>query len=180
MPPFPHFLTRYTDMLNLPGFVVTDVDEDPWQTNKLKITVRPEVEVCLCPDCGGAASKVYKTESRLIRDLSQGTMETTIEVLWPHLECERCGCHFTPHFDGVMAGHSVTKRFASRLAEVVRISTVKEAAAFMGLAESTAEAIYYEVAKERVDGQPLAGQQAIRSIGIDEISQKKGAKGMSA
>ena len=170
------FLSGYTTLLGLDEFEVIEIEDDPTNRTTLTIHLLPKKSVFLCSHCQQACGHVHKTTQRRIRDLPQGIMEIVLVIVWPHMHCERCNKYFTPCFEAIREKGTVTMRLGERLAEIVRISSVKEAATVFGIAESTAEEIYYEVAEARVGKQPKPGPEPIRSLGIDEIAVKKGEK----
>ena len=170
------FLSRYTTLLGLDEFEVIEIEDDPTNRTTLTIHLLPKKSVFLCPHCQHACGHIHKTTKRRIFDLPQGSMEIVLVIVWPQMQCERCNKYFTPSFEAIREKGTVTTRLAERLAEIIRISSVKEAAKLFRIAESTAEEIYYEVAEARVGKQPNPGHEPIRSLGIDEIAVKKGEK----
>lgn len=175
------FLSRYATLLGLDEFEVIEIEENLTDFSSpkrktLTIHLLPKKSVFLCPHCRHACGHIHKTTQRRILDLPQGIMEITLVVVWPQMLCERCDKYFTPCFEAIREKGTVTKRLAERLAAVIRISSVKEAAKLFRIAESTAEEIYYEIAEARVGKQPKPGPEPIKSLGIDEIAVKKGEK----
>ena len=175
------FLSRYATLLGLDEFEIIEIKEEstdvsPPKRKTLTIHLLPKSSAFLCSHCGHACGHIHKTTERRVHDLPQGMMEIILVIAWPQMQCQRCNKYFTPIFEAIRAKGTVTTRLAERLAEIIRISTVKEAAKLFRIAESTAEEIYYEVAEARVGKEPKPGPEPIRSLGIDEIAVKKGEK----
>jgi transposase len=144
-----------------------------------RMTVVPRVEAATCPDCKQASCSVHQTRDRdRIRDLPIGERSVELTVRVPQLWCFTCNRAFTPIFQSLFDSAHATERFLKRCAELVRVSDVANAAAFFGIAEKTLEGWYYEYVKRQqaIRKVPTA---PIRSIGIDELSLKKGTAASS-
>jgi ubiquinone biosynthesis protein Coq4 len=69
-------------------------------------------------------------------------------------------------------GAHATERFLEQAARLIRFSDIANVAQFYGVPESTLGRWYYDYV-ERQQQVPPAKLKPIRSIGIDELSQKK-------
>ena len=172
------FLSRYSELLCLDEFEVIEIKRSPTSSMTLILHLLPKKSIFPCPDCQHVSDHIHQTTKRRIIDLPQGIMEIDLAIAWPQMGCQQCDKYFTPSFEAIREKGTVTKRLAERLCAVIRISSVKEAAALFRIAESTAEEIYYEVAEARVGEKPKPGPEPIRSLGIDEIAVKKGERNL--
>jgi transposase len=144
-----------------------------------RLTAVPRCGMAPCPDCGRMCDHVHQTRERgPIRDLPIGDRSVELRVRVFQFACESCDRKFTPALECLAEGAQATERFLAKLAELVRVSDIANAAAFFGIPEKTLEGWYYDY----VERQQAARQEPpspIRTIGIDELSQKKGGGGSS-
>jgi transposase len=163
----------WTGVLNLDGFEVVH----QWHEATGKVwhfTVVPTLTAGICPDCGRVSTTRHQTRDReRIRDLPIGDSRVELTVRTFQYECPACQRCFTPPCAALAEGTHATERFLERCAQLIRTGDVRNAAAFFGLPEKTLERWYYDFLERR---QQTAAQPAgpIRSIGIDELSLKKG------
>ena len=140
----------------------------------LRLTVKPKHEVGVCPHCGRLSDEVHQRRTReRIKDLSLGTRAVELSVRLPQLWCSNCERLFTPAWAAFAEGTHATERFLQQAARLIRTGDVANAAAFFGVPEKTLEDWYYDYL-ERQRQQPSRVAKPIRSLGIDELSLKKG------
>ena len=166
-------LPLWTAVLKLPDFEVVHCQEGA-SPELLCFTVRPKHEVGICPHCGRLSGEVHQRRAReRIKDLPLGTRAVELKVRVPQLWCVTCDRLFTPSWPALAEGTHATERFLGQVARLVRTSDLVNAAAFFGVPEKTLEGWYYDYLERQ---QPQAAQAAkpIRSLGIDELSLKKG------
>lgn len=144
-----------------------------------RLTVVPRGGTGVCPDCGRVCDRVHQTRERnRIRDLPIGDRSVELRVRVFQFACDSCGRKFTPPLECLAEGAHATERFLARLAELVRVSDIANAAAFFGVPEKTLEGWYYGYVECRQAAR-RDPPSPIRTIGIDELSQKKGGGGSS-
>jgi transposase len=166
-------LRTLTDLLDLDGFEVVEATSDR-ATKARRLTVVPTGTVAaMCPGCGAATADRHACRDREVVDLPMGGWRTDLVVRLRQFECEACGRYFTPRHAALAEGAHATERFLERLAEWATHGDVAAAARFLGVAERTAERWYYDHL-ERRRREPAADLQPVRSLGIDELSLKKG------
>jgi transposase len=164
-----------TQLLDLEGFEVLEMEEDRTQRVR-RLGLVPTVDVGLCPHCHRSTDHRHQSRERTVQDLPWGRYTTQLTIRLPQYQCPHCGTVFTPSFPVLAEGAHATERFLERLAEMVRWSDLKNAAAFFGLPEKTLEHWYYAYVERRPTARP---SDPIRSLGIDELARKKNA-GVSA
>jgi transposase len=158
-----------TQLLDLEGFEVVEMQEDrPQRVRRLGLI--PKVDVGLCPRCQRSTDHRHQVRERTVQDLPWGRYATELTLRVPQYQCPHCGALFTPRFPALAEGTHATERFLERLAEMVRGSDLKNAAAFFGLPEKTLESWYYDYVERHRAGAP---PDPIRSLGIDELARKK-------
>jgi transposase len=165
-------LAFWTKALNLPEFRVVherrDAPDDP-----VRFTVVPIHEVGVCPLCGHASNSVHRRhDSKPIKDLPLGPQAVELLVRTSQFACERCETFFTPSYAVFAPGTHATERFLAQAARLIRFSDVANVAQFYGVPETTLARWYYDFV-ERQQQAPAPTLKTIRSIGIDELSQKK-------
>jgi len=172
-------LRTWTELLDLEGFEVVDVASD--RAGKLRrSTVIATAVAGLCPHCRRAAGERHACHDREVMDLPLGGWTTRLVVRLFQFRCGRCDKFFTPRHPALAEGAHATERFLGRLAEYAGHGDVSTAARFAGVAEKTAERWYYDHL-ERRQNEPAAQELLpIRSLGIDELSLKKGTGSSAA
>jgi len=165
-------------VLGLEEFEVVSYAFDAERTVR-RMTVVPRVGAATCPACKHASTNVHQTRDRGgIHDLPIGERAVELTVRVPQFWCFTCNRAFTPVFHSLPEGTHATERFLKRCAELVRVSDVANAAAFFGIPEKTLEGWYYEYVERQLATRKGA-TTPIRSIGIDELSLKKGTAASS-
>lgn len=168
----------WTGVLNLKGFEVVDQRHDR-QATRWCFAVAPTQPAGVCPHCGGVSATRHQTRDReRIHDPPIGEDRVELTVRTFRYECGACGRCFTPASPAPAAGTHATERFLERCAALIRTGDVKNAAAFFGLPEKTLERWYYEYLERRQRSSPPPAEP-VRSIGIDELSLKKGGAASS-
>lgn len=168
----------WTTVLNLDGFEVVDQRHDEVE-GVWHFTVLPTVSAGVCPECGKATARRHQTRERSgIRDLPVGASRVELTVRSFQFECTDCQKCFTPSHTALADGTHATERFLQRCAELIRTSDVQNTAAFFGVPERTLQRWYYDY-RERCEQSAEHPAEPIRSIGIDELSVKKGGEDSS-
>ena len=168
----------WTGVLNLEGFEVVHQRYEASEQAR-QFTVVPTLAAGVCPECGRLSTMRHQTRDReRIHDLPLGDSRVELTVRTFQYECPACGRCFTPPCAALAEGTHATERFLERCARLIRTGDVRNAAAFFGLPEKTLERWYYDFLERK---QQTAAQPAepIRSIGIDELSVKKGGAASS-
>lgn len=164
-------LTFWTEVLQLPGFVVAHVHQDV-AAKVYSLTVVPEHLIGVCPHCHHSTRNIKQHRTREgILDLPIGAYAVELKVRVGQFACERCGQCFTPPIDFLAEGSHATERMLGRAGDLIGYSDVANAAQFFRIPEKTLER-WYNAYTERQRAMPLAAKP-IRRIGIDELSLKK-------
>jgi transposase len=161
-----------TVLLNLPGFEVAghEVAGD----GTLRLSVVPETDAGVCPHCGRLSDRVHQRRDRELRDLPAADRPVTLVVRAAEFACTGCGRFFTPALPGIAEGAHATERFLRRAAELVGQGSVAGAARLLKVPEKTLERWYLDHASRRAAAAAAQPAKPIRSIGIDELSLKRG------
>ena len=173
-------LRTLTELLDLDGFEVVAAESD--RANKVRrLAVVPAGDVAgVCPACGAASADRHACRDRAVVDLPLGGWRTELSVRLWQFACPACGRYFTPPRAALAEGAHATDRFLGRLAEWATHADVAAAARFLGVAEKTAERWCYDHL-ERLRLIPAAtGLEPVRSLGVDELSIKKGTASSAA
>ena len=167
-----------TSLLDLEEFEVVETTRD--RPNQLRrFTLVPKVAVGLCPHCQGVTDERHLCRDRQVADLPMGGCRTELVVRLWQFRCPACDKFFTPRFAALAEGSHATERLLARLAELAGRGDVSTAARFFGVAEKTAEGWYYDFLERKRKAPAAAAAaaahlQPVRSLGIDELSLKKG------
>jgi len=167
-------LASWTLALNLPDFRVVH-ESRGLPTEPVRLTVLPVAEIGLCPHCGHACDTVHRRHrSNPIKDLPVGDQAIELIVSTPQYECERCQRFFTPTYRVIAGGAHATERFLAHCARLIDFADIANVAGLYGVPERTLARWYCDYL-ERQRRQPSATPlKPIESIGIDELSLKKG------
>ncbi len=172
-------LRTLTGLLDLEGFEVVEATEDR-STKTRTLTVVPTDLLGVCPDCRCATGDRHACYDRHVLDLPLGGWRTELIVRGWQFHCGRCGKFFTPRHPALAEGAHATERFLSRLTDLATHGDVATAARFFGVPEKTAERWYYDHLQRLRTRPPAAALQPVRSLGIDELSLKKGTANSAA
>jgi transposase len=171
-------LEVWTDVLRLPDFEVVHYQQDA--PGLVCFTVKPQHEVGVCPHCGRLSEEVHQRRTReRIKDLPLGTRAVELKVRLPQLWCGHCTRLFTPAWSALAEGTHATERFLEQASRLIRTGDLANVAAFLGIPEKTLEGWYYDYLQRRQQDVAQAAKP-IRSLGIDELSLKKGTGNMPA
>lgn len=177
--PGPTALAFWTDVLDLPGFVVVHHDDDA-PHNRHCFTVAPRHQLGVCPRCGKPSQTIKQRRNReRILDLPIGAKAVELTVRVGQFACESCGTCFTPPIDFLAEGAHATERLLRRAADLIRNSDVANAARFFSIPETNLERWYYDYLERLAEHAAKAPPSPIRRIGIDELSLKKGTDSSS-
>ncbi len=173
-------LRAITSLLDLEGFEVVEAAEDRGRKVR-RLAVVPTGVAGLCPHCGSAAGDRHACHDREVLDLPLGGWKTELVVRGWQFRCGGCRKFFTPRHPALAEGAHATERLLGRLAELATHGDVSTAARFFGVPEKTAEGWYYEYLRRRERGRESGpGLGPVRSLGIDELSLKKGTGSSAA
>jgi len=171
-------LATLTGLLDLEGLEVVEASED--RARKVRrLAVVPTGVAGLCPHCGSATGDRHACHDREVVDLPLGGWGTELVVRGWQFRCGACRKFFTPRHPALAEGAHATERLLGRLAELATHGDVCTAARFFGIPEKTAERWYYEYLGRRREA-PARDLQPVRSLGIDELSLKKGTGSSAA
>lgn len=166
----------WTELLDLPGFVVVHHDES-WQPSSHHRhnlgRIRPS------PHCAKPTELIKQRRTReRIRDLPIGTHAVELTIRVSQFHCESCGQFFTSPIPLLADGSHATERLLRRVADLVQHSDVANAARYFAIPEKNLERWYYDYLERHQPGvqTPLT---PIRRIGIDELSLKNGTASSS-
>ena len=166
-------LDRWTTQVRLEGYrVVSERRDTP--SDPVRLTLVATREVALCPHCSRPSDSVHRrTDSDPVRDLPHGPQAVELVLHTAQFRCERCERFFTPPCPHVAPGAHATERFLEQAARLIRFADVANAAAFLGVPETTLARWYYDHVQRQRDEPPADAAKPIKSLGIDELSLKK-------
>ena len=180
-------LATLTSLLDLEEFEVVEATADRRENQKLRrFTLVPKVAVGLCPHCRRPTDERHLCRDRQVADLPMGGCRTELVVRLWQFRCPGCDRFFTPRFAALAEGAHATERLLERLAELASHGDLSTAARFFAIAPKTAEGWYYghlhrkRQAAAASSSSPSSVLQPVRSLGIDELSLKKGTGSSAA
>jgi len=171
-------LATLTSLLDLDEFEVVESTLNRREKMR-RFTLVPKTIVGLCPHCQGVTDERHVCHDRTIADLPMGGCRVELVVRQWQFRCSACDRFFTLRLAALAEGAHATERLLDRLAELAGGGDVATAARFFGIPEKTAEGWYYRYL-ERKRKEPASPLQPVRSLGIDELSLKKGTGNSAA
>lgn len=175
----PTALDFWTDLLDLPGFVVVHHDDDAHH-NRHCFTVAPRHEIGICPHCHKPSQTLKQRRNRQrILDLPIGCRSVELTVRVGQFACESCGTSFTPPIDFLAEGAHATERLLRRAADLIQNSDVANAARFFAIPQTNLQRWYYDYLQRHQEQAAKVPPRPIRRIGIDELSLKNGTDSSS-
>ncbi len=125
----------------------------------------------MCGGCGTAHWTFYDRKFRLVRDLACGDTRIYLELEIRRVLCRRCGKVKQEKFAFLGNNPFYTKRFAFYVGKRCSTSTVKDVARELHLDRKTVNTLEKQYMREKLR---RAGNPRPKSIGLDEISIRKG------
>ena len=167
-------LNLWDKQLRLEGYKVVSERRDTL-SDPVRLTLVATCEVALCPHCSRPCDRVHRrSDSDPVRDLPHGVRQVELIIRSAQFHCEHCDRFFTPACPHVAPGAHATERSLEQAAKLIRFADVANAAAFLGVPEKSLSRWYHDYAQRQLDKAPGEGLKPIRSLGIDELSLKKG------
>lgn len=127
-------------------------------------------QVAICPDCQQPSTAIHEYKPQLVRDVSAFGLECCLDYVRRRFKCHQCKKPFTEQLATVSLGR-YTVRYEHYIFEQYRQATITEIAYQENLGYKAAQGIFYRQAEARVAQSKV---QAVRRLGVDEISLKKG------
>jgi transposase len=128
-------------------------------------------EIALCTHCGGLSTSVHQEEHRCIRHLDVWGKKTFLHFMARRFHCEHCGRTFAEEMNFVDSHRRQSIAFERHVYQSCLGGTCKAVSVREGLNHATTRGIFNRWSAA------LKGKastvEAIRALGIDEISLKK-------
>lgn len=137
------------------------------------ITLAPKERLCRCPKCGGTSLVKNGTRTRNFTGLPIGGKRTVFRCVLQRYRCRVRGCGFDRQQEITFAKGSrgYIKRLVPYVIDLLKIGTVKDVAALLGLGWDTVKEIHREYLSVHYGRPSLRG---VSRIGIDEFAVRKG------
>ena len=164
-------LTFYTALLGLPHLTLTGV-EVAATTIEIRCTLTGTQT--LCPQCGVVCTVVNDRNTRRVRDLNISEREVYLLVEVRQFRCPTCGSCPTERLPFADANKSYTHRQARYVFSLARKQACSEVAAVVNMQARTVERLVLHEGSLAL--QLPERYAAVRRLGIDEQSHRKGKK----
>ena len=161
----------YELLLNLSNLQVNGVDI---HDRKINIYCEVKSREQACPNCGMVSKTVHQYQTRRLRDLDISSREVYLHVRERQFHCKYCNRYFTELLDFADLNKGHTHRQANRIFEFACKLSYAETGAIFNIHAKTIERIVLEKCTKIID--VAAGYKAVRKLGIDELSHRKGKK----
>ena len=161
----------YEVLLKMPTLKITKVDVGE---HKIDIWCEVKSKGHVCPNCGKLSEIVHQFYSRKLRDLSLCSREVYLCVKMRQFYCSECNRHFTEVLDFADMNKSHTHRQTDFMFLLANKLSYTEVGAIINVNAKTVERIV--LAKCEIVIDVPARYKAVRHLGIDELSHRKGKK----
>jgi transposase len=159
----------YQLLLNLPNLAITGASSDDRRITLFCRITTPEAP---CPHCGKSTQQVNQHTTRQVRDLDISGRQVWLHVELRQFVCQDCNRYFTETLSFADSSKSYTHRQAKWIFECCRYQSFTAVGALLDINPKTVERIFYRLSQKTID--LPARYQAVRRLGIDEISHRKG------
>lgn len=159
----------YERLLSLPDLVVDRVESSAKRiTLHCHTTTRPQP----CPHCLRPTAQVNQYTHRQVRDLDMSGRQVWLDVRVRQYFCPDCDRYFGEELGFADSGKSFTHRQAKWIFECCARQPFTAVGALLDVNAKTVERLYYLHVHAGLD--LPARYAAVRRLGIDEISHRKG------
>jgi len=158
-----------TDILDLSYVQVTGYVK---RANRIDVFLEHTKKTAKCPDCGVRSSHKHSEKAIEVRDLSCFGRDAYLVLPRRRFKCRTCGKPFTEHLSFIEFGTRFTKRYEQYLYDLCMEKSHAAVAKHEGVSDTVVRKIYDTHAAVCV--KPHGRPKAIRVLGIDEISMRKG------
>lgn len=159
----------YQVLLSLPDLVVDSVE---LSTKRITLHCHVRTPQQNCPLCLRPTTQVNQYTQREVRDLDISGRQVWLAVRVRQFVCPDCDRYFTEQLSFADSGKSHTHRQAKWIFDCCAKQPFTEVGALLDVNAKTVERIYYQHVNACLD--LPARYAAVRRLGIDEISHRKG------
>jgi len=162
-------LRELSDFVDIPSVRVIGYRKE---VDRFEIDVELEWNSAVCPGCGVRSSRKHSAKPLLLRDLP--CFGRPVYLLLPRrqFKCRHCSKPFTERLTFVEFGSSFTKRYEQYIYEQCHERSFTVVGNQERVSDTLIRKVYDSYASR--DLQPRGRPKAIRVLGIDEISTRKG------
>jgi len=164
---------KLTDVLNLKDLIIVGQEFDEFDDRQYLLCIpKYEFSICLC--CGGLCNEVHDyPKQRRIHDTPLGGRPTCLIFDSRRFKCPHCESVFTQRIRDVVPDCTYTYRLAEEIAAPNRKQDISTLSLTYRLGYKLVESILFKAAELKLS-QRNENPVEVKSLGIDEISQRKG------
>ena len=162
-------LRELADLMDLPSVRVTGYRKEP---DRIDVFIELERSSAACTECGVRSTRKHSEKSIPVRDLPCFGRQVYLLLPRRRFKCGRCVKPFSEHLPFVEFGTSFTKRYEKYVYDQCNERSFTAVEKQEKISDTVIAKIYESYASVRI--QPRGRPTAIRVLGIDEISMKKG------
>ena len=162
-------LRELADILDLPTVRVTGYRKGE---DRIEVFVEIENISAVCPRCSVRSNRKHSEKAIPVRDLPCFGREVYLLLPRRRFKCRHCGKPFTEHLSFVEFGNCFTNRYEEYIYDQCYERSFAAVAEQERISDTVIRQVYDSYASMRL--RPRGRPQAIRVLGIDEISTRKG------
>jgi len=161
-------MTNYIkELLGLQGFKVLEMEIEG---KEVEVTIEPELEIGVCPNCGKVSNKRHDYHFSKVRDLSVSGKRVILHLKRIRLYCPNCKRPFLMDVGLCGKKKSYTRRFGEEIYARINYSTIQDVVREEGLGYGQVFRIFRDMRKEK---KRLQEKKLPPVLSLDEISVKK-------
>jgi transposase len=162
-------LRELADLLDIPPLRVAGYEKGQ---EELYVSVDLAKDSAVCPGCGVRSTRKHQEKVIAVRDLPCFGRRVFLMLPRRRFKCRTCGRPFTEHLPFANFGTSFTGRYEDYIYDQCYERSLAGVAKQEGISDTVVRKIYDAHACKSLE--PRGRPRAIRVLGIDEISVRKG------
>lgn len=153
------------------GLRTVECSRTEYKDNGIVLNVQTREEKLCCPEC--KSKKIIRNgyAIRRFRCVPIGRKAVYIDMRVQRLKCRVCGCDQQERIPFTTGKRHTTHRLERLVVDLMKMMTISETAAYLGLSWSTVKDIHKNHLKHNYASPDI---RKVRFIGIDEFAVRKG------
>ncbi|MGN0234498.1 MAG: helix-turn-helix domain-containing protein, partial [Bacteroidaceae bacterium] len=153
------------------GLRTVECSKTEYKDNGIILNVQTREDKLCCPKC--SSKKIIRNGCtiRRFRCVPIGRKPVYIDMRVQRVKCCACGCDQQERIPFTTGKRHTTHRLEQLVVELMKIMTISEAAAYLGLSWSTVKDIHKNHLQHNYASPDIS---KVRFIGIDEFAVRKG------
>ena len=153
------------------GLRTVECSRTEYKDNGIVLKVQTREDKLCCPECGSKKITRNGCTVRRFRSVPIGRKPVYIDMRVQRVKCCSCGCDQQERIPFTTGKRHTTHRLERLVVDLMKIMTISETAAYLGLSWSTVKDIHKNHLQRNYASPDIS---KVRFIGIDEFAVRKG------